>query len=209
MTTVGIVRYGTGNLDSVARALEACGASTMILDAPDALDTVAAIVLPGVGAFAHGMAMLEARGFLDPLRAEILGNRIPVLGICLGMQLLAERGYEGSSDGIPGLGWIGGEVIRLPPHERVPHMGWNAVYPEENDGGDALLRGVSPGEDFYFVHSYRMVPADDAVWAANTPYGDRFCSAVARDHIWGVQFHPEKSQNAGFQVLRNFLEAAC
>lgn len=209
MTTVGVVRYGTGNLDSVVRALEACGGAPTILDTPDALDTVAAIVLPGVGAFAHGMAMLEAGGFIDPLRAEVLGNRIPVLGICLGMQLLAERGYEGSSDGIPGLGWIDGEVTRLPPDERVPHMGWNAVYPEDTDGGDALLRGVAPGEDFYFVHSYRMAPADADVWAANTPYGDRFCSAVAREHVWGVQFHPEKSQNAGFRVLKNFLETAC
>lgn len=206
---VGVIRYGAGNLDSVVRALEVCGATPQLVDTPAVLDTVAAIVLPGVGAFSHGMAMLEAAGFVDALEAEVVRNGIPFLGICLGMQLMADQGDEGNAGGTRGLGWIEGGVTRLPPGERVPHVGWNEVHPSETDGGDALLAGVEPGADFYFVHSYRMTPANDDAWAAFTPYGDAFCSAVARDHIWGVQFHPEKSQNAGFRVLKNFLEAAC
>ncbi len=208
MTTVGIVRYGTGNLDSVSRAFEACGGSPSIISTPSELDTVAAIVLPGVGAFAHGMAMLHAGGFVDPLRAEVMNNGIPILGICLGMQLLATRGFEGDRNGVGGLGWIDGDVTRLcEEDERVPHVGWNEVFPE--DGGEAMFDGVDPGEDVYFVHSYRFDPANDDARAASTPYAGGFCSAVTRDHIWGVQFHPEKSQNAGFRVLKNFMEAAC
>ena len=206
---VGVIRYGAGNIDSVVRALEVCGATPQVIEDAADLDTVAAIVLPGVGAFSHGMAALRSSGFVDALEVEVVQNQIPFLGICLGMQLLAERGNEGSHQWEDGLGWIDGEVARLPADERVPHVGWNEVYPTDTDGGDALLRNVEPGRDFYFVHSYRLTPANDAVWAASTPYGSRFCSAVVREHIWGVQFHPEKSQKVGFEVLKNFLEAAC
>ena len=206
---VGVIRYGAGNIDSVVRALEVCGATPQVIEDAADLDTVAAIVLPGVGAFSHGMAALRSSGFVDALEVEVVQNQIPFLGICLGMQLLAERGNEGSHQWEDGLGWIDGEVARLPADERVPHVGWNEVYPTDTDGGDALLRNVEPGRDFYFVHSYRLTPANDAVWAASTPYGSSFCSAVVREHIWGVQFHPEKSQKVGFEVLKNFLEAAC
>lgn len=206
---VGVIRYGAGNIDSVVRALAVCGAAPQVIDEAGDLDTVAAIVLPGVGAFAHGMAALRRGGFADALEVEVVRNRIPFLGVCLGMQLLAERGNEGTDTWQDGLGWIEGEVTRLPPHERVPHVGWNEVHPADTDGADQLLRDVEPGRDFYFVHSYRVAPANDAVWAASTPYGTPFCSAVVREHIWGVQFHPEKSQTVGFRVLKNFLEAAC
>ena len=206
---VGVIRYGAGNIDSVVRALEVCGATPQVIEDAADLDTVAAIVLPGVGAFSHGMAALRSSGFVDALEVEVVQNQIPFLGICLGMQLLAERGNEGSHQWEDGLGWIDGEVARLPADERVPHVGWNEVYPTDTDGGDALLRNVEPGRDFYFVHSYRLTPANDAVWAASTPYGSSFCSAVVREHIWGVQFHPEKSQKVGFEVLKNFLGAAC
>ncbi|MCR9160629.1 MAG: imidazole glycerol phosphate synthase subunit HisH [Nannocystaceae bacterium] len=206
---VGVIRYGAGNIDSVVRALEVCGATPLVIDDAALLDTVGAIVLPGVGAFGHGMAALRERGFIEALQSEVLGNEIPFLGICLGMQLLATRGEEGPERWHDGLGWIEGDVSRLPADERVPHVGWNEVYPADTDGGDALMRGIDPGRDFYFVHSYRVVPDDAAAWAASTPYGAPFCSAVVREHIWGVQFHPEKSQSAGFEVLKNFLEAAC
>lgn len=206
---IGVIRYGAGNIDSVVRALEVCGATPRVIDDADDLDTVAAIVLPGVGAFTHGMAALQRGGFVDALEVEVVRNRIPFLGICLGMQLLAQRGDEGSDTWADGLGWIEGDVRRLPPSERIPHVGWNEVHPADNEGGDALLRNVGAGRDFYFVHSYRVAPTNDAVWAASTPYGSSFCSAVVREHIWGVQFHPEKSQKIGFEVLRNFLEAAC
>lgn len=210
MSRIGIINYGMGNLDSVARAVEECGGDPEILTDAGQFDTVSALILPGVGAYAEGMQHLREAGMVAALEGEVFGNDIPFLGICLGMQLLAERGFEGSDDGIPGLGWVPGEVRRLPPAERVPHVGWNEVYPDDdNPASEALFAGVDGGHDFYFVHSYHFVPAYDEVRAASTPYCGGFCSAVARDHIWGVQFHPEKSQKMGFRILTNFIEAAC
>lgn len=210
MTSVGIIDYGMSNIDSVARAVSECGGTPVILSDPEKLDSVAAYILPGVGAFAEGMHHLRTRGFVDALFAEVAGNRIPVLGICLGMQLFAQRGFEGSDIGSAGLSLIRGDVRRLPADERVPHVGWNEVYRRpKNLAADALFAGLEDGRDFYFVHSYCVIPNEDADWAAETPYGNGFCSALARDHVWGVQFHPEKSQQAGFQILRNFIETAC
>ncbi len=205
---VGIVSCGGGNLDSVARAIEVCGGVPDIIDDPAELDTVAAIVLPGVGAFAHAMGALHQSGMAAALRSEVLGNRVPVLGICLGMQLMATRGSEGGEP-TKGLGWIDGEVVLLGNEQRVPHMGWNEVHPTRGRAGDAVFCGLDPGHDFYFVHSYHVEVRDPSCCAAVTPYGRDLCCAIARDHIWGVQFHPEKSHKAGFTVLSNFLEAAC
>ena len=183
--------------------------TAQILSDSSLLSSCAAIVLPGVGAFERGIANLRNGGWLDPLEAEVVKNRIPILGICLGMQLLARVGYEGDASGTDGLGWIDGEVQRLPSIERVPHVGWNEVVPDEaNPAAGDMFAGLEPGRDFYFVHSYAFVPSDESTWAASTPYAGSFCSAVARDHVWGVQFHPEKSQRVGFRVLTNFIEAA-
>jgi imidazole glycerol-phosphate synthase subunit HisH len=200
---VAVVDSGLCNLDSVVRALEHCGADTVRATDPAGLDGARRIVLPGVGAFPAAMARLHDLGFVDTLDRLVRDECTPVLGICLGMQLMLGVGEEGG-DETKGLAWIDGRVTRLRPEggERVPHVGWNAVSPVPDSPPFAA---VTPGSDFYFVHSYQVVPSDPAVVAATTPFAGGFVSAVVRDHCWGVQFHPEKSQGAGFAVLRSFL----
>jgi len=201
-----IVDYGVGNLASAQRALEECGAKVRISDDPRDLAGADRIVVPGVGAFAHAMRKLRSGGWVEPLRAAVLDDGIPVLGICLGMQLLAASGEEGGGE--VGLGLIPGSVRRLVPaaHERIPHVGWNAVEPRF---AAPLFAGIPSGTDFYFVHSYEFVPDDATDIAATAPYCGSIVAAVARGHISGVQFHPEKSSRAGFQLLRNFLALQC
>jgi len=203
MKTVAIVDYGMGNLDSVARAVEECdGTSRVARDARE-LAGASHIILPGVGAFPDAMRNLRARSLDAALAEQALTRHVPFLGICLGMQLLATRGWEGQLT--DGLGWIGGEVRRLEPageDTRIPHIGWNeVVWLRECP----LFRGIPSGKDFYFVHSYRFCPADPGHTLAHTPYGAGFVSAIGYGSVFGVQFHPEKSQKAGFHVLRNFL----
>jgi glutamine amidotransferase len=202
MRTAAIVDYGMCNLDSVARAIEECGARPLVTADPAALAEADRIILPGVGAFPDGMANLRDRGFDAALREQTaLG--IPLLGICLGMQLLAERGWELRET--PGLALVPGQVRRLEPSNgdtRIPHVGWNEVTLER---ACALFDGIEPGADFYFVHSYHFDCADAAAVVGRTDYCGGFTSAVARGNVFGVQFHPEKSQKRGFQVLRNFL----
>jgi glutamine amidotransferase len=198
-----IVDYGIGNVDSVARAVEECGARAVISHREDDVAGATHLILPGVGAFGDGMRNVRARGLDTLLREQVVVGGIPFLGICLGMQLMATRGLEhGVTEG---LGWIDGEVRRLEPtHEdaRIPHIGWNEVTPSRDT---PLLAGVGPARDFYFVHSYHFVCTEEKDVLARTPYCGGFVSAVGRDRIFGVQFHPEKSQRAGFAVLRNFL----
>lgn len=202
MNRVAIVDTGLCNVDSMRRALEEVGTAPYVVADGRDLDQPDHIVLPGVGAFPEAMARLDERHLIDALADEVLGTGTPLLGVCLGMQLLATRGDE--SGGAAGLGWIEGDVVRLEPSvdERVPHVGWNEVHPV--DGGP-LFDGVEPATDFYFVHSFHVRPSSSADTSATTPYCGDFTSAVARDAIFGVQFHPEKSQRAGFQVLRNFV----
>ena len=207
MKNVAIIDYGMGNLDSVARAIEVCGGEPMVTALPADLATADRIILPGVGAFGDGMAQLRRSGFDDGLRGEVLGKGIPMLGICLGMQLLATRGFEGGEN--EGLGFIAGEVRRFEPEDpavRVPHVGWNEVYPERPL---PLFDGIPEGRDFYFVHSYHFRPENPGAAAAYTPYCGRFVSCVNQGNVYGVQFHPEKSQRLGLQLLRNFLEGMC
>jgi glutamine amidotransferase len=204
MSRTAIVDYGMGNLDSVARAVEECGGSPMVTSNPRDLEHAGRIILPGVGAFAQGMRHIRERGLDEALHEQVMEKGLPLLGLCLGMQLLATVGHEG--DDAPGLGWIEAEIHRLEPAngtERIPHVGWNEVYPTRPSELFADLQG---GRDFYFVHSYHMVceSSDDVL--ATTPYCGGFASAVGRDHIRGVQFHPEKSRRPGFQILTNFLE---
>lgn len=192
----------------MARALEDLGATPIVARHPDDLGPAAKIILPGVGSFPAGMRALAERGLDTALTDLVLSRGVPVLGICLGMQLMATWGFEGERT--PGLGWLEADVRRLdtvaPPGEvlRVPHVGWNDVTPVTDA---RLFDGVPAGANFYFVHSYHLVPADPSAVAATTPYGTGIVAAVSRGHIFGVQFHPEKSQRTGRRVLRNFLEA--
>lgn len=201
---VAIVDYGMGNLDSVSRAVEECGGRPYVT--PDARDLAeaAAVILPGVGAFAKGMENIRERGLEDVLVTDVAGAGVPLLGLCLGMQLLASRGSEG--DETLGLGLVPGRVERLEGAGlRVPHVGWNEVRPVREH---PLFRSIAAGTDFYFVHSYVLRCDDPGDVVATVPYGTDRVAAVARGNVAGVQFHPEKSQRAGFQLLRNFLESA-
>jgi glutamine amidotransferase len=202
VSAVAIVDYGMCNLDSVARAVSECGGAPLVTDDPRDLASARAIILPGVGAFGVGMAHLKERGLVEPLREQVLDKKIPFLGICLGMQLLARRGEE--NGGAEGLGWLDAEtvLIKPAPGERLPHIGWNEVRLERES---PLFAGIAPGTDFYFVHSYALRPRDPSAILATAPYGDGVCAAVRKDNLYGVQFHPEKSQKAGFALLRNFL----
>lgn len=202
MRSVAVVDYGMGNLDSVARAIEECGGDPLVTSAKEELERAAAIVIPGVGAFARGMENIRRLGLDVVLDEQVRERGVPCLGLCLGMQLLMTHGDE--SGEAAGLGWIDGGVERLVPSdgERIPHVGWNEVNPLRQS---PLLAGVAPGSDFYFVHSYRVRPANDDVVVATTPYCGGFPAVITRDNVCGVQFHPEKSQKVGLQLLRNFL----
>jgi glutamine amidotransferase len=198
-----VIDYGMGNLGSVKRSFEECGAEVIISDQPRDLDAASKIVLPGVGAFADAMERLHAGGWTDAIHGAVINDHVPMLGICLGMQVLAEKGYEGGE--VSGLGLIAGEVRRLQPESadvRVPHVGWNEVHQVK---ANPLLHDIPGGADFYFVHSYHFVAAEAANIVATTPYCGNIVSVVTAGNIFGVQFHPEKSSRVGFQLLKNFL----
>lgn len=206
-----VVDYGLCNVDSMVRALEECGAKDVERTRdPRVVDRADRIVLPGVGNFAAAMRNLSGFGLLDSIRQRSSTREVPFLGACLGMQLMARVGSEGATNGpLQGVGLVDGEVIRLEPQnadERIPHIGWNEVVARP---GSVLLEGVPEASDFYFVHSYHLRLSDAAHEAARTPYCGGFTSAIelADRPVFGTQFHPEKSQKAGFRLLRNFLAA--
>ena len=199
--TVALIDYGAGNLHSVHNALKAVGASVMVTSDTAVVANADRIVLPGVGAFGACMAGLGAiEGMAQTLEQRVMGDAVPFLGICVGMQLMAEYGVEHGRQ--PGLGWVAGAVERIEPRgdERVPHMGWNAVQPT---GPDSLVR---PGEA-YFLHSYAFRGGEegDAVRAV-TAHGGEVVAAIQTGTALGVQFHPEKSQAYGLDLLSRFLE---
>lgn len=197
---ITIVDYQMGNLRSVQKAIERVGGTARISSDPDEIANADKLILPGVGAFGDAMTELKQRGLDGPILQFIDSGR-PFLGICLGLQLLFERGYEHGEHA--GLGVLAGEVIRfeLPSPYKVPHMGWNSVTRRS----DAPLFGdISNGDYFYFVHSYFVVPDDPSVVALESDYGGPFCAAVHRDNVYATQFHPEKSQRAGLALLSAF-----
>lgn len=203
MNRVAIIDYGLCNLDSVRRAVEEVGGSPVVVGKGADLGEPDHVVLPGVGAFPDAMAELRRRDLLAPLEDQVMGYGVPLLGVCLGMQLLARTGTEhGPSEG---LGWIDAEVMRLEPDApgtRLPHMGWNEVHLTRQS---ELFDGLASGADFYFVHGYHLVASRPEDVLATTPYCGGFVSAVGRGPVFGVQFHPEKSQRVGFALLANFL----
>ncbi len=195
-----IVDYGMGNLRSVEKALAAVGASPVTSGDPDVIRNAARLILPGVGAFGDAMSNLRNQGLLDALQDVVYSGR-PLLGLCLGLQLLFDESEEFGRH--HGLGIIPGRVRRLAaPGLHVPHVGWNQV---EEIRPDPLLEGVPEGAYFYFVHSYYVEPVDANDRLAETEYGDRFCSIARRGTVWGAQFHPEKSQAMGKRLLSNFI----
>jgi glutamine amidotransferase len=202
MSRVLIIDYSMGNIDSMKRALEECGASVVVGNSAEDFRNATHIVLPGVGSFPHGMEHIDRLNIPYLLREQILEKGIPLLGVCLGMQLFAMVGAEVHET--TGLGLIPGKVLQLEPRigERIPHIGWNSVI---HDGSSALLEGIPSGKDFYFVHSYYFACENSTHIVATTDYCGGFASIINRGNIWGTQFHPEKSQRVGMQLLRNFL----
>ena len=198
-----IIDYGMGNLLSVQRAFEKCGSDAVIIDNPLELRDAERIVLPGVGAFPDAMDNLRKNGWIEELNRAGLEKETPILGICLGMQLLADKGYEVRE--CDGLGYIPGEIIRFTQtqeKERIPHVGWNEILKREDS---PLFDGIADGTNYYFVHSYHFRVANEENIATVTPYCGEFVSSVIKDNIVGTQFHPEKSQKAGFKLIKNFL----
>jgi glutamine amidotransferase len=208
MTRIAIVDYGLGNLFNVERALTASGAEAIITSDVNEIDSANAVVLPGVGAFGEGMQNLEARGLTQVVKAQAAEGK-PVLGICLGMQLLFDESEEFGT--WPGLGLIPGRVVPFAattPAVKIPQIGWNSIEPRDGASWDeTILDGIQPGSHLYFVHSYCVVTEDSMATLAETEYsGIRFAAVALRGNVVGCQFHPEKSSEAGLRLLRNFVE---
>jgi len=210
---IAIIDSGIANLRSVQKAFERIGADARIVDDPRGLAEASGIVLPGVGAFRDGIAKLEAGGFVEPLLRAIDGGK-PILGICLGLHVLFSESEEFGRH--KGLNVIDGRVVRFPDacasgpggevaRLKVPHMGWNRVRIERPA---PIFEGIPDGAYFYFVHSYYVIPEDPGVVAGTTEYGHRFTSVLWRDNLFACQFHPEKSQRLGLQLLKNFASLA-
>ena len=196
---ITVVDYGMGNLRNVRRAFEQLGASVLLTSSPADVKTAEKLVLPGVGAFGEAVRRIDTLGLRKPILGHVMKGK-PLLGVCLGMQLLFGRSEE--APGAPGLGLLNGEVVRFGAALKVPHIGWNDATPTRDN---SLFGPGSRGGCFYFVHSYCVI--DCRATVARTEYGVQFSSAVEEGPVFGVQFHPEKSQSAGMTLLRNFLSA--
>lgn len=201
---IAIIDYGMGNLRSVQKGFEKVGHKAFITNDPAAIRDADKVILPGVGAFPDAMQELRRRELIEPIRMAIDSGK-PFLGICLGLQLLFEVGWEGGRH--EGLGVLPGEVVRfeVPPEYKVPHMGWNQLAIRRRA---PLLEGLADGAYVYFVHSYYVVPRDRDVIATETSYPQPFASMIWRDNLFATQFHPEKSQADGLRMLKNFAELA-
>jgi len=200
---IAIVDYGSGNIRAITNVYSRLNIEVKVAKRPNELEGCTKILLPGVGAFDQAMGQLEATGFRAWLDRLVLQDRVPVLGICVGMQILAHASEEGVRSG---LGWVDGSVKRLDVSQlaqgtQLPHMGWNDVSPAK---GVELFQGLEEGARFYFLHSYHFVCRNPANVIANCEYGISFACAVKERNIYGVQFHPEKSHAYGVQLLKNF-----
>ena len=202
--SIAIIDYGMANLRSVQKALAEIGAEATVISEPEQIAAADRLVLPGVGAFRDAVATLRAKHLDEPLLQHIKAGK-PLLGICLGLQMLFDVGYEDGEH--RGLGVIPGQCVRFTLDQdlglKVPHMGWNQLTRRTDT---PLLKGVPTDAGVYFVHSYHVVPTDDAVIATTTDYGRPFVSSIWRDNVMATQFHPEKSQAVGLKILSNFAK---
>jgi glutamine amidotransferase len=200
--SICILDYGMANLRSVQKAFEHVGATAHIVSKPEQIDRAEKFVLPGVGAFQDAIGTLRANNLVEPILRHIEKGK-PFLGICLGLQMLFDVGYEDGEH--KGLGVIGGKCIRFDVdqtmHLKVPHMGWNQLAIAKRS---PLMKDLADNSSVYFVHGYHVVPKDDSVIATTTDYGRPFVSSIWRDNVMATQFHPEKSQKVGLQILSNF-----
>tara|TARA_R110002096_G_scaffold100173_10_gene222035 strand:- start:3376 stop:4005 length:630 start_codon:yes stop_codon:yes gene_type:complete len=199
----GIIDYGAGNLRSVHKAVETLNFAAQIVHQPSELEAVDTLILPGVGAFGDCVENLQKQELWEPIRAWVKEGK-PYLGICLGYQILFESSEE--SPGVDGLGVLGGSVVRFPKSDlKVPHMGWNEIQPV--DPADPLWKGLPPHPHVYFVHSFYPKPDESEIVASTADYGLQFASSIRKGNVVATQFHPEKSQKLGLQILGNFLES--
>jgi glutamine amidotransferase len=202
--SIAIIDYGMANLRSVQKAFAQVGHVAEIISRPEEIDRADQIVLPGVGAFPDAIATLRDKHFAEPIIAHIQKGK-PFLGICLGLQMLFEVGYEDGQHA--GLGILPGKCVRFDVDQtfglKVPHMGWNQLTRRSNS---PLLRGLPENPGVYFVHGYHVVPVDESIIATTTDYGQPFVSSIWRGNLMATQFHPEKSQKVGLQILANFAE---
>ena len=197
---IALVDYGAGNIHSIEKALEHVGATVQVTNDPATVAKAEAVVLPGVGSAGSAMAQITQHGLDDAIR-EATRQGKPFLGICLGMQLLAEHHAEGE---VNGLGLFPGEVRRIPHGPKIPHMGWNQVEPLQENL--PIFADIPASTYFYFAHSYYVEPQNSQGVAAVTEYGSPYCSVIATEQVWGTQFHPEKSGKLGLQLLHNFVK---
>lgn len=201
---IAIIDYGLGNISAFVNVFDKINQPFVIARSGEELKKATKIILPGVGSFDYAMMLLDKSGMYDRLNAKVVEEKTPVLGVCVGMQMMARVSEEGTR---PGLGWVDGEVkkfVESPRHTvRIPHMGWNNVVPVREDD---LMKGLDDASRFYFLHSYYFECHEQADILATTEYDGRFTCAVAHENIYGVQFHPEKSHRWGNQLLENFAQ---
>lgn len=200
---IDVLDYGLGNFGSVIRMVERAGGAARRISSPKEILSSDKLILPGVGHFDQGMSQINDRGFLEPLRERVVGLGVPLLGICLGMQLLCSGSDEGT---LPGLGFVDADVRRLevlPDNSlKVPHMGWNSICVTRDN---PLFEMTDEERRFYFVHTYCVVPREDDLTIATSTHGFQFCAAFQSANIFGVQFHPEKSHRFGMDLMKRFV----
>ena len=204
---VGIINYGIGNINSVAGAIKNLGYKYQVIEKVTEFDQIDKLILPGIGNFKKSIEILELKGFSKKIKEKVSKKKIPILGICLGMQLLASWGAEGSDATLlKGLNLIEGKVINLKElgtNSVLPHVGWNSIRIKNNSN---ILKGIPNNTDFFFVHSFAYHSINDKYVIAETNYDINFPAVITKEHIWATQFHPEKSSKAGLIIIKNFLE---